>query len=665
MTQTIRKIHLVFKTHLDVGFTDLARNVVKTYFEKHIPLALQIAREMRESDSAERFVWTTGSWLIYEYLEWAGREERKGMEAAIAAGDIAWHGLPVTTHTELMDPPLVRYGLSLSAELDKRYGRHTIAAKMTDVPGHTRALVSLLHGAGIEFLHIGVNPGSTPPSVPPVFVWKAPDGADVMVMYHRGSYGRLMVIPGLDEAIMFAHTGDNLGPQSAKEVRMAFRDAQSQFPQVEIVASTMDAFARALLPFKSSLPVVTAEFGDTWIHGAGSDPLKVSQYRELLRLRSAWLASGKWNETSPAYREFSRKLLLIPEHTWGLDEKAHLWDAPAFSSPELAVARSEKPFKEMEESWREQREYIHQAVATLDKKDCETAHQTLAKLQPVRPDTTGMEEIDPLKLQHAGEFELRFNSSGAIDHLRHEPANRLWADKRHPFGQFLYETFSRADYERHYRNYIINKRENEFWAIHDFTKTYMPEWVKHLQVSPILKKCRKSRGGQNTRFVLELANEGGAVEGYGCPREVWVEYFVPDKGSCITVNVQWFGKPATRIAEAAWFSFVPRLQSPQNWRMDKLGQSVSPLEVIRNGNCKLHAVGEGVTYRGQDGSLSLRTLDTALVAPGERCLVNFNNRQPVLSRGMHFLLYDNTWCTNFPMWYEDDAKFRFEVEFNR
>jgi hypothetical protein len=29
---------------------------------------------------------------------------------------------------------------------------------------------------------------------------------------------------------------------------------------------------------------------------------------------------------------------------------------------------------------------------------------------------------------------------------------------------------------------------------------------------------------------------------------------------------------------------------------------------------------------------------------------------------MHFLLHDNVWGTNFPLWYEDDARFRFSIE---
>ncbi len=122
---------------------------------------------MRREGDQNRFIWTTGSWLIYEYLERASRPERDRLEKAIAAGDIAWHGLPFTVHSELMDVGLFRFGLSLSQELDRRYGKVTIAAKASDVPGHTLGIVPLMAEAGIQFLHIGVNPASTPPDVPP------------------------------------------------------------------------------------------------------------------------------------------------------------------------------------------------------------------------------------------------------------------------------------------------------------------------------------------------------------------------------------------------------------------------------------------------------------------------------------------------------------------
>jgi hypothetical protein len=42
-------IHLVFKTHLDVGFTDFARNVVARYFDDFIPRTLAVTEELRQS----------------------------------------------------------------------------------------------------------------------------------------------------------------------------------------------------------------------------------------------------------------------------------------------------------------------------------------------------------------------------------------------------------------------------------------------------------------------------------------------------------------------------------------------------------------------------------------------------------------------------------------
>ncbi len=185
---SIQRIHLAFKTHLDVGYTDLAREVAKRYFELYVPQAIHLAQTLRQAGGEKRFVWTTGSWLIYEYLERASRSDRARMEQAILDGDIVWHGLPFTVFSELMDADLFRFGLSLSQELDRRFGKRTIAAKMTDVPGHTRSIVPLLAEAGIQFLHIGVNAGSTPPAVPPVFVWRDPSGAQVIVMLHKGGY---------------------------------------------------------------------------------------------------------------------------------------------------------------------------------------------------------------------------------------------------------------------------------------------------------------------------------------------------------------------------------------------------------------------------------------------------------------------------------------------
>ena len=167
----IREIIVLFKTHLDIGFTGLANDVMDRYMSEYIPKAIEVAKALRGKE--ERFIWTVGSLLVHEYLARSGGHA-PDMEEAIAHGEIRWHGLPCTTHTELMDEGLFRYGLSLSQNLDRRFGMVTRGAKMTDVSGHTRAIIPYMAKAGIRFLHIGVNPASSVPEVPELFRWHAP-----------------------------------------------------------------------------------------------------------------------------------------------------------------------------------------------------------------------------------------------------------------------------------------------------------------------------------------------------------------------------------------------------------------------------------------------------------------------------------------------------------
>jgi len=156
------------------------------------------------------------------------------MEEAILAGEIAWHALPFTTHTELMDADLFRFGLSLSAELDRRFGKTTIAGQDDGCSRSYPWDHSIAGEAGVIFLHIGVNPGSTVPGVPPLFRWRDPSGAEIIVMYESG-YGSAFTIEGIEDSLAFGHTGDNLGPQSTEQVLDVYTEVRKKFPTVEIL----------------------------------------------------------------------------------------------------------------------------------------------------------------------------------------------------------------------------------------------------------------------------------------------------------------------------------------------------------------------------------------------------------------------------------------------
>ena len=150
-----KTVYVVSKTHLDLGYTNLAERVVDKYLEKYIPNAIQIAKEV--NTDGKKFVWTLGSWLIDRALRDDDEKRARELDEACRRGDIVAHAMPFTVQSELEDVTLFEDGLKIIKELDKRFGRNTIAAKMTDVPGHTIGIVPLLAKHGIKMLHIGVN----------------------------------------------------------------------------------------------------------------------------------------------------------------------------------------------------------------------------------------------------------------------------------------------------------------------------------------------------------------------------------------------------------------------------------------------------------------------------------------------------------------------------
>jgi hypothetical protein len=487
-------------------------------------------------------------------------------------------------------------------------------------------------------------------------------------MLHKGGYGDIVLVPGLDEALWFAHTDDNTGPQSLEEVEAVFDVAHERFPAAQIAASTMDAFAAQLARIRHQLPVVTLELGDTWIQGVGTDPLKVSQFRELLRLRRRWSAEGQLDPASRESRNFHRALLLIPEHTWGLDVKTHLADFGRYASNEFRAARSEPKYQKLESSWAEQRAYLRDAVQALGGSPlARQARQALKTIEPARPDRSGFSLVSARSaLFETTHFNVAFDQHGALCFLQTRVSRRKWATEAHPLGLFRYETFSQSDYERFYGQYIINKAETERWAVPDFTKPGMAaSGARHREWLPKMSKLYHRRDEQGQHFIMELVMAKDCSSALGCPPDVTIEVAFPEGEPSIRFTLQWFDKPACRLPEALWFSFCPRVRLARGWTMDKLGQAVSPLEVVKGGNRKLHAVCTGLHYRDLDDELWIETFDTPLVAPGERSLLKFDNRPPPLKRGIHFALFNNVWGTNFPMWYDDNARFRFVLRFKQ
>lgn len=634
----MNKIIVIFKTHLDLGFTELAEQVTKRYLTEYIPNALKVARELRGEE--ERFVWSTGSWLIQKYLELG--KEPKLLEDAIRHGEIRWHGLPFTTHTELMDQELFHYGLSISKGLDQRFGFTTTAAKLTDVPGHTRAIIPQLAKAGIRFLHIGVNPASTRPEVPNLFRWRGDGGEELVVMYNN-DYGELTEIGTTGAAVYFAHTGDNRGPQSSQKIREIYQQLHKRYPEAELVAGTLEDVAK--LALTEELPVITEEIGDTWIHGGATDPRKISQYRALLRLK---------NQLPPEEMQLLYKELLpVPEHTWGLDEKITLGTILETGEPlgehgyfvrtEFEQAKSTEAFRRMEQSWAEQRTYVSNAVGRLSGQSRALAELVVSEYKREPELLDGFLEKEVGEAFQIGSYQIRVNHRGEIDFFT--KGGQVLADQEHPLGSFCYEVFSQKEYDRFREQYVVSE---ESWALEDFGKIGVEKAVKeyHCYEPEDVKVWAK---GQIVVIRWSLSREATDLYGGVELGELKVELGETE----VYFDFAWFGKKASRIPEGLWLSFRPRARITE---LLKMGAVVRPLEVVSGGNRRMHAVGQ-VNFEG----MTLETLDAPVISLGEPGLVNFTRELPSLTKGVYVSLFNNTWGTNFPMWYEEDARFRFRL----
>ena len=656
----IKRVLVMFKCHFDAGFIDTQTAVVHRYFAEYFPRAIDLAAQLRQSGDY-RYVWTTGSWLLYEYLEQATTAERGRMEKAISLGDIAWHALPFTWQTELMDESMIAGAIGLSQSLDRRFGRTTTGAKMTDVPGHTRGLIAPLAAHGVKFLDIGVNDASTPAEIPSLFLWKDPDGAALAVMYHHG-YGGVVTVPESEVAIAMVVRDDNEGPHTPEEIRQTYVSLTSRFPNATITPTNLSEIANAVDPHRASLPVVTNEIGDTWIHGVASDPLKVARYREVARLRQNWLAQGKFAVGDATDIALLRHLLLEIEHTWGTDTKTWL-DFDHYTPKDLAPMLDTKNYKVVEFSWQEKRQDLYAGISALPsalREQAQTAVNELAAFTPRLAHPTPHAAGDEIETQH---FIVALDpKKGSVHRLRNKKSGREWASSEHPLALFSYQTLSLQDYSRFFDSYVVS---NEDWAKKDFGKPNIERFgAKSQEWTPTLAELQvdEDEDGHHLLARLEINDAEALRNGRAAfPQKMFMELFFSKAKPAIYLNFSWFQKPPTRLPEALWLTFHPVATDPTGWTLEKSGMALSPLDVVRSGNRHMHALSKGFGYKDETGALFVETLDAPVVTLGVKSPLCFSNVQPDMSAGIHCNLFNNAWGTNYIMWFGEDMRFRFVI----
>ncbi|HYP18789.1 MAG TPA: DUF5054 domain-containing protein [Chloroflexia bacterium] len=532
----LRRVVVVFKTHFDLGFTGLPHEVMRQYTGPIFSAVRALILATGGEPAHLRYNWTLPAWPLKFLLHdpTVPAETREQARRLVEEGRLHWHAWPFTTHTAFCGLEELVRGLHVSRALAEEFGRRPGGAKQTDVPGHTWATPSLLHGAGVRFLHLGANSGSHAPHVPRLFWWEGPDGSRLLTYYSPGGYGTPALPPQdwpFDTWLALQQTVDNHGPQSPEDLLRLRRTVEQGAPEAELVFGQLGDFYDSLLEHPEQLdglPVVPYDLADTWIHGVGSMPREVARVRslrhkllelEVIATLLDWpgkdnghsaefaLSRGIAPEIDAAYEQ----LLLFGEHTWGLDVKSTI--ARVFDEG-FSAARLTEPYRRLESSWAAKADYVTKSeeayarayARVLDawRADFERLRQKREQhplWQPynrefeerqVRPagseeDSQAPEEavfIPPpipagKNVLETGSLRIEVDpASGGITSFIDATTGREWVARTgEPFAGYRYDLYSAADIAEFLRAYGLYFQD---WFVHDFGRPGYPEDMPHV-----------------------------------------------------------------------------------------------------------------------------------------------------------------------------------------
>jgi hypothetical protein len=678
----LRRVVVVFKTHFDLGFTDLPERVMSLYTGPMFDAVRAVMRATDDQPPELRYRWTLPAWPMRFLLHSPSVPDQTQAKARrlVEEGRLAWHAWPFTTHTAFCGLEDLVRGLHISRSLSGEFGYWPVSAKQTDVPGHTWALPSLLFHAGVRFLHLGCNSGSHAPHVPRLFWWEGPDGSRVLTFYSAGGYGTSLLPPDdwpFDTWLALQHTVDNEGPQSAEELARMRETLAEQAPGAELVVGKLDDFYLSLTasPELSALPVVRYDLADTWIHGVGTMPREVARVRGLrARLLAVEIdaAQREWpgsdevrdfplaRQIAPFVDTAYEDLMLFGEHTWGLDVKSTI---KRVFGPGFEAARQTEPYKRLETSWDAKAAYVDHAEA-----------QVYAAEGLLRGDSSAVESeaivsasvppaIAPAYVE--GELEnewLRLAAGGGeIISLVDKRTGHEWVDKdrNQMFGGYRYDIYSARDIAKFIRSYGLYFQD---WFVQDFGKTGYPEDSEHL--TAWARGFSHRQAGPN-RLLMEggtLVSRKDEGEVTGAPdQRISIEISLPDDGPYVDLTYRIEGKVATPLAESAVVAFPLNLPKA-TFRLGQVGSVIDPGRDIAPGaNRSLWCVDGWVDATDDRLGFGVIPLDMPLVSIGSVGIFEFEPERVPREPVVYSHLFNTQWGTNFRQWHEGDFSFRIRL----
>jgi len=267
-----------------------------------------------------------------------------------------------------------------------------------------------------------------------------------------------------------------------------------------------------------------------------------------------------------------------------------------------------------------------------------------------------------------GWAEVSFNKeTGAINGLVD-----TWAGDKNPLFELKYQTLTLPDFNKWHLEYIVGANATSASGSNEYGKPASMMNAKPTPVSslttPVLEGVFISPNKTEVIVITHMPQH--LTEFYGAPERTVTKLNFSVQGE-IQAEVQLYNKTATRLAEAMYVSFNPASDATSlDWSMEKLGSWIDPLDVADGGSKGLHCVTRLKASRADGGgSMLIDTPDAALARwdkpfPFPTPLY----KEPDMELGLHMVLFNNMWNTNYPFWFpfdeaDKDLQFRFTLQF--
>ena len=518
-------------------------------------------------------------------------------------------------------------------------------------------------------------------------------------------------------ALCYAWRIDNTGPHNFIDASIIVDAVRLLFPGAHVDSSdAFDDFIQRVIPVKDTLPLVTAEIGDTWIYGASADPLKVALFRAASRAYGACMNGHTCvddmadEKQVAALRTFERILMVNAEHTWGWnggDLRRNSW-----KNENLAYSLAhDRQFQTAVVTWLEQRTFVRNAVAALP------PHSPLAtaiskEFDTIEGDASGKpyggagfidaKSLDASVLCGIGGgdgsrgLQLQFRSDGAIVGLydTSKAPPKKWADAAHPLAVLAYWNGDHEYFRRMMGEQYIASIE-ALWPGVLAENLMKPNLdLPSMNANATLTRLRVSSGDDkkstsNQRVLIDMTMPTAVHTERGAPSTLQAMVTCSRNSGTgdveLSYELRWFNKTKTHAPETIWLSHRPITLPNARVFLDKMGSTIDAEDAdlgCGEGTTRttcgvhLHGVGDGgvrVVDKESGEFTNIASLDSALVSVGTANPVPPPLRPPNLAApnaAVHFALVGNIWNTNYPVWYpfapgtrDAASQFRFKLTF--